>query len=645
MARLHALCVLDGLDQMDVATMLVTLDDTDATVVRHAIRIAEPLLADVGDDATVLLAKLGNRNWSDHHVRLQLAYSLGYSKTLMATRLLARLARDSVGDPFLRAAVVSSLREDNYADFYSSISRHRATAGWYQEPIMQMATRLNDRELLSQMVAELLERIDDPIKDASDFHTLADTLERIGKKDRQLTRKVHTELADFIDRILLLTHSQDAETSYRVDVVRIIGAVGQVKGAVGQLKGAVAQGNHQLLNFVHPSEPPELQIAAAKVLADNETAELVRRYDSLSPVVRSHVLDILISKESTASQLVAAIQAGTIDAGSIGASERQRLTTHVSDKVKSAAAELFTSASSNDDRAALFDRYRNVSSVSGDANAGRLVFEKQCAACHRVKQIGHVVGPDLSALKNRSLPALLTAILDPNEAVEDKYRSYNVLESDGTVTLGMIAEETSVAIKMLMNEGKTKSILRDEIQQLKSTGKSLMPEELHTVISVAQMSDLIAFLNDVGPPPKTFPGNQPRTVVADADAVVRLAASDAALYGDQIVFEPKHKNIGYWSNPNDYVQWTLQVKQPGRYEVFLDYACPDHTAGNRYQFVCGTEDLSGTVPATRNWDDYRTIEIGTVELRQNDSIVVFRSSGELKKNLLDLRSITLRPSR
>ncbi len=301
------------------------------------------------------------------------------------------------------------------------------------------------------------------------------------------------------------------------------------------------------------------------------------------------------------------------------------------------AAELFGDDDLSTDKQALLHEYRLATPTDGDVTRGQAVFTKQCSACHRVKGVGHEVGPDLAALKNRSPQALLTAILDPNAAVEDKYRSYNVLTADGIVTTGMIAEESSTAIEMRMQDGKSKSILRTDIDRIQSTGKSLMPEELEKTIPLADMNHLLAFLNEMGPPPKQFVGNTPVTVQPDQDGAIELAATSCRIYGDQIRFEPQYKNIGFWGHAGDHVEWTLAIGRAGKYDVWLDYACPTDAAGNEYVFSCGDQRLTGQIAGTGTWNDYRQVKLGTIELPESTAIARLSGNETLKKWLLDLR--------
>ena len=64
----------------------------------------------------------------------------------------------------------------------------------------------------------------------------------------------------------------------------------------------------------------------------------------------------------------------------------------------------------------------------------------------------------------------------------------------GQVVSGLLAEETATTLKLRRAEGIEETIRRSEIDVLRSTGRSLMPEGLEQSISLQEMADLIAFL-------------------------------------------------------------------------------------------------------------------------------------------------------
>ena len=82
-------------------------------------------------------------------------------------------------------------------------------------------------------------------------------------------------------------------------------------------------------------------------------------------------------------------------------------------------------------------------------------------------------------------------------------------------------------------------------------------------------------ISATGPARKVVEGNRPEKATQGPDGTVTLKAEAAELYGDMITFEPKYRNLGYWSATNDRAAWSFDVTHPGRFEVWLDRACDD----------------------------------------------------------------------
>jgi putative heme-binding domain-containing protein len=60
----------------------------------------------------------------------------------------------------------------------------------------------------------------------------------------------------------------------------------------------------------------------------------------------------------------------------------------------------------------------------------------------------------------------------------------------------VIASETATSVTLRQPEGKEVTLLRSDIEELKSNGVSLMPIGLEKNISVEQMADLISFIKN-----------------------------------------------------------------------------------------------------------------------------------------------------
>ena len=78
-----------------------------------------------------------------------------------------------------------------------------------------------------------------------------------------------------------------------------------------------------------------------------------------------------------------------------------------------------------------------------------------------------------------------------------EYLNYQVLSTDGKAMTGMIGAESATSITLKRGDGATNTILRSDIEELQSTGVSIMPEGLEETIDQQAMADLIAYLMQV----------------------------------------------------------------------------------------------------------------------------------------------------
>jgi len=138
--------------------------------------------------------------------------------------------------------------------------------------------------------------------------------------------------------------------------------------------------------------------------------------------------------------------------------------------------------------------YQESLGLSGDVARGEKVFRRECIACHRIGKEGHDVGINLATVKNRTAGEVLVHVLDPNREVSPNFFEYIVVTDDGRTSTGVIAAETATSITLRRAEGKQETILRDNIEEITSSGISLMPEGLEKKVTVSEMADLLAFL-------------------------------------------------------------------------------------------------------------------------------------------------------
>ena len=135
-----------------------------------------------------------------------------------------------------------------------------------------------------------------------------------------------------------------------------------------------------------------------------------------------------------------------------------------------------------------------LSALKGDAARGKEKFAANCAVCHKVKDTGRAIGPDLAMTAAKPDAWLLTALLDPNAAVEARYMVWIATQHDGAVVAGIITAETANNLTLRSADGEEHTILRSDLKEATSLRRSLMPEGLEAAIQPQDVADLLAWL-------------------------------------------------------------------------------------------------------------------------------------------------------
>ncbi|MEI6527927.1 MAG: glycosyl hydrolase, partial [Planctomycetota bacterium] len=152
----------------------------------------------------------------------------------------------------------------------------------------------------------------------------------------------------------------------------------------------------------------------------------------------------------------------------------------------------------NADRQRVVEAWEETAHSKGDGANGKLVYQKHCALCHKHGDLGNQIGPELTGMAVHPKHELLIHILDPNRSVEGNYRTYNVQTTDGSVVTGMMAGESKTSIELVNVQGKREVVLREDIERLSGSQKSLMPEGFESQMNRDEMRDLLEFLTTKG---------------------------------------------------------------------------------------------------------------------------------------------------
>jgi putative heme-binding domain-containing protein len=133
---------------------------------------------------------------------------------------------------------------------------------------------------------------------------------------------------------------------------------------------------------------------------------------------------------------------------------------------------------------------------------GRTVFDDaMCSRCHRINSRGGVLGPDLTSVASRfGRRDLLESIVSPSSVIAEKYRSMQVITTEGQVFTGRITTAGDYRSPLLriatdpFKPWKCVEIAKTQVDTYLPSPVSPMPGGLLDTFTAAEILDLLAFL-------------------------------------------------------------------------------------------------------------------------------------------------------
>ncbi len=159
-------------------------------------------------------------------------------------------------------------------------------------------------------------------------------------------------------------------------------------------------------------------------------------------------------------------------------------------------SELTSGLPSNDEQIAQrIGRHReSFNMATASSQRGREVFEKVCAACHRIGEKGALIGPQLDGVGVRGVDRLLEDLLDPNRNVDGAFRITTLLMADGKVLTGLFRRQEGATLVFADQKGKEFTVQEADIDERVQSPVSLMPTNLYEIVKPEQIDHLLAYL-------------------------------------------------------------------------------------------------------------------------------------------------------
>lgn len=493
-SQAHALWTLDGLEALKPTHVATALKSESGPVVENGLFVAETM--ERSESMNQSIAAL-----IDHESpRVRFLVLTLFPEIEQNSDHLAELVAASPDDLWFRKAIMSShgdLSTDILVALLGENGVKSAEASKANETLTDFA-----RIVAAQATLPDLKRVIDQLDGEADWwqfaviEGLADGIRRSQLKQKSLAALISAAPDELGDGTKQLSALLESATTIALDRSRTNAARKAALPLVAQRPWE--EKIEVVEKLIEVTEDPEIQAAAIQAISrDNRetVAEFFfERWNNLAPTPLREALALITGNTKSGLALMKKMKAGEISPALMPPMTRWSYGRSSNEEIKSLAMELF--GQTDTDRAAVIDSYRkSLAEHEGDAARGELVFQKAaCMTCHKVGEVGIDVGPALDDVKIKPAEALLTDILDPNRAVEERWVSVVVETKDGRTLSGLVYGDDASAITLRLPGGLTETVPRTEINSVSPTGMSLMPVGLEAAISESDMADLLAFL-------------------------------------------------------------------------------------------------------------------------------------------------------
>ena len=232
---------------------------------------------------------------------------------------------------------------------------------------------------------------------------------------------------------------------------------------------------------------------------DPATPEVIlKHYDEYSLAEREDAIATLAARPAWAKSLLEALGRGQISRRDVSVSIARQLQAFGDRGLNEQLEKVWgkvqpTSAT----KAALLAKYKSLLASPADrpaeASRGRAVFNRTCLACHRLYDSGGDVGPDLTGSDRANVDYILENVLDPSAAVSRDYTLTNLAMTDGRLIAGIIREQNDASL-VIQTANERLVVAREDIEAIKPSTSSMMPEGQLETLSNQEIRDLFAYL-------------------------------------------------------------------------------------------------------------------------------------------------------
>lgn len=270
--------------------------------------------------------------------------------------------------------------------------------------------------------------------------------------------------------------------------------------------------------------------------------------------------------------------------------------------------------------------------------AGRETYTQYCAPCHQPNGVGTPnVAPPLAGSDwvagppERMVRIVLHGLFGP---VRVNDQTWN-LAMPGLGVAGLLDDEKIAAVLSYVRRawGNSAGLVEPSLVASirRETAVRTLPWTADELSAVA------------GAAPAT--ANPPVTpIVPLPSGEVLLPASKAAVYAQRLGYRPALDVLAPWTWGDDVAEWRVEIAVGGTYDVWVNLAADDESAGDFFVVETEGSRTRGEVRSTVDYDHFREQPAGRLALRSGVNRIILRPDGPLKRELADVRGVRLSPA-
>jgi putative membrane-bound dehydrogenase-like protein len=500
--RLRAMWALHVTDGIQDDQLISFLDDSDEYVRSWAIQ----MLAEDDSPPAVALSRFGVMASEDDSpvVRLYLSAVLQRLRLNERWEIAENLMSNSedaddhnipvmlwlgfeplvVDDPD-RALAVASLSEIPTIARFAS---RRAVEADLFEPLVEIIQSRSpgQRSMLEGMRDGLEGRSSDLLPPGNWLETYEELRQSEDNRITQLALDIAQQFgdSDASDQFLAMLRDNSLPEHQRREALRVL---------------AGEQNENIIENLQNYLDTEYLRIEAIRAVANYDDEDsgklLIERYDEFTNLEKNETIRALASRTVHGQLLTEAMKDGRIPKRDVPVDVARQLQRVVGVGFVDVWGPIGDELTANE---IAYENYRELLTdeviESGDVHRGRVIYDRVCAACHKLYEEGGEIGPDLTGSNRQNVDYILRMVINPNEVVSDTYRLVVITTRDGRTYSGNIVSEGERQLT-LRTVGLDEVIInKSDIQTREDTESSLMPPRLFDTLDDDEVIDLIKYL-------------------------------------------------------------------------------------------------------------------------------------------------------